>query len=304
MRVTFLGTGGGVPTSKRNLLSIAVRRENELLLFDVGEGTQRQMIFAKVGCRRNMKVFITHMHGDHILGLPGLIQTMSMLNRGTSLDVYGPHGIVEFVDFIVNSFHFNLTFQINTHEVGEGTIYEDKDYSICATWGDHVIPNLAYALVEKKRMGRFYLEKALKLGVPKGPLWSRLQHGENVQLPDGRVIKSSEVTGPKRAGRKIVYSGDTKFSENIIKLAQGADLLIHEATLDDDYVERASEEGHSTSSQAAMIAKKAGVKKLLLIHISARYIDDVSIMVEQARKIFPETYVAEDLMSIEVPLKD
>jgi ribonuclease Z len=304
MRVTFLGTGGGVPTSKRNLLSIAVRRENELLLFDVGEGTQRQMIFARVGCRRNMKVFITHMHGDHILGLPGLIQTMSMLDRGTSLDVYGPQGIVEFVDFIVNSFHFDLTFQINTHEVGEGTIYEGKDYSICAAWGDHVIPNLAYALVEKKRMGRFYPEKALKLGVPKGSLWFRLQHGEDVQLPDGRVIQSSEVTGPKRAGRKIVYSGDTKSSEDIIKLSQGADLLIHEATLDDDYAERASKEGHSTSSQAAMVAKKAGVKKLILTHISARYIDDVSIMVEQARKIFPETYIAEDLMSIEVPLKD
>jgi ribonuclease Z len=225
-----------------------------------------------------------------------------MLNRSPPLDVYGPKGIMEFMDFIVNSFNFNLTFQINAHEIGEGTIYEEKEYSICAAWGDHILPNLAYALVEKKRMGRFYPENALKLEIPKGSLWSRLQRGEDVQLQDGRIIKSLDVTGPKRDGRKIVYSGDTKFSENIVKFAKGADLLIHEATLDDDYAERTGEEGHSTSSQAALAAKEADVKKLFLTHISARYIYDVSVLVEQARKIFPETYVAEDLMSIEVPL--
>jgi len=303
LKVTFLGTGGGIPNPKRNLPSIAVRREGELLLFDVGEGTQRQMTLAKVGLRREMKIFITHMHGDHVLGLPGLIQTMAMLDRDAPLEVYGPQGVKDFVNFIVKNFHFDLTFQINIYEIEEGVIYQSKEYDVVATWGEHVIPSVAYALVEKERAGRFYPEKAEELGVSKGPLWFKLQHGENVQLPNGRIVKASDVTGPKRPGRKIVYSGDTRFSDNIVRLAKGADLLIHESTLDDELAERAYDEGHSTPSQAALVAKKAGATKLFLTHISSRYANDASIMVEQARKIFPETYLAEDLMSVEVPLK-
>jgi ribonuclease Z len=304
LTVTFLGTSGSVPTSKRALPAIVFRRKDELLLFDCGEGLQRQMIQANIGFHRKMKVFVTHMHGDHVLGLPGLLQTMSLLERERKLDIYGPIGIKAFVEAIKQTVQFALTFPINVYEIeDEGIVCREKEYEIHATWVEHVIPSLAYALVEKPRSGRFFPEKARRLGVEEGPLWAKLQQGTNIRLPNGRVIKSEEVTGPLRMGRKIVYTGDTKPTENLAKLAENADLLIHDATFDDELIERALEDGHSTPSQAAETAKRANVKWLILTHISARYRDG-SVLVEQARKIFSKADVAEDLMKIDIPLKD
>jgi len=299
LRIVFLGTGGSTPSVHRNLPAIAVRRGAELILFDCGEGTQRQMMFAKVGFCRKMKIFISHMHGDHVLGLPGLFQTMSLLGRKHSLEIFGPKGICEFVDAVTETVEYNLTFSIEKREVGEGLVCKGKEYGMFAVWADHGIPNLAYALVENERPGRFFPEKAKKLGVPQGRLWSRLQQGGIVEL-GGRVVKSDEVTGPPRPGRKIVYSGDTRPCDAVERLALNADLLIHDCTLDDELVEKALEQGHSTPSQVASIARKVAVKKLILTHISVRY-EESKTLLEQAKKTFPNVQVAEDLMEIEVP---
>jgi len=304
LRVIFLGTAGSVPTIKRSLPAILIQRKGEQIMFDCGEGVQRQMIKAKVGFHRKMKVFITHMHGDHVLGLPGLLQTMALLDRERKLDVYGPPGIKRFLEDIRETVQFVLTFPMEIHEIHEaGVVCEEQEYAVQAVWANHVIPSLAYALVEKPRPGKFYPEKAKVLGVPEGPLWSKLQHGHKAKLQDGRVVKPEDVTGPLRTGRKIVYSGDTRPFKGFVKFAAGADLLIHDATLDDELAERAEEDGHSTPDQAAKHAKKAKVKQLILTHISARY-DDTSILLEQAQKIFKNTQVAEDFMKIEIPLLD
>jgi len=304
LRVVFLGTAGSVPTPKRSLPAILIQRKGEQIMFDCGEGVQRQMIKARVGFHRKMKVFVTHMHGDHVLGLPGLLQTMALLDRERKLDVYGPPGIKRFLEDIRETVQFVLTFPVEVHEIGEaGVVCEEEEYFVQAVWANHVIPSLAYALVEKPRPGKFYPEKAEALGIPEGPLWSKLQHGHKVKLLDGRVVKPQDVTGPPRSGRKIVYTGDTRPFKGFAKFAAGADLLIQDATLDDELAETAEEDGHSTPSQAAKNAKKAKVKQLILTHVSARY-KDTSILLEQAQKTFKNTQVAEDFMKIEIPLLD
>lgn len=304
LSIIFLGTSGSTPTPQRSLPAIAIKRKGEIILFDCGEGVQRQMIMAKLSFHRKMKVFITHMHGDHVLGLPGLIQTMSLFDREKELKIYGPKGIGEFIEAIQRTVQYTLTFPIEIHEINEnGTICEEDEYAVLAVKADHVIPSFALALVEKPRPGKFYPEKARRLGIPEGPLWSKLQKGHAITLPDGRVVKPSQVVGPPRPGRKIVYSGDTRPCTNVIKLAENADLLIHDSTLDDELVDKAYEDGHSTPSQAAEIAKKAGVKMLALTHISARY-KSAEKLLQQAKKIFPNVFVAEDFMKIEIPLKN
>jgi len=302
LRVVFLGTAGSIPTPERGLPAIALQRKGELILFDCGEGTQRQMIRAKVGLHRKTKVFVTHMHGDHVLGLPGLLQTMSLLDREKKLEVYGPPGIEAFVEAMKRTVQFNLTFPVEAYEVREaGVVCKEQEYEVQAVWADHETPSLAYALTEYPRPGRFHPEKARMLGVPEGPLWSELQHGRAVKLPRGRTVEPKEVLGPQRPGRKIAYSGDTRPSKDLVKLAEEADLLIYEATFDDELQDRAQEDGHSTPSQAAKVAKEAKAKRLVLTHISSRY-RDPGILLEQARKVFPKVSIAEDFMKINIPL--
>jgi len=304
LRLVFLGTAGSVPTPKRSLPAILIQRKGEQVMFDCGEGVQRQMIKVKTGFHRKMKVFISHMHGDHVLGLPGLLQTMALLDRQKKLEVYGPSGIKRFIEDIRETVQFVLTFPVEIHEINKaGVVCEEEEYAVIAVWANHVIPNLAYALVEKPRPGRFYPEIAKALNVPEGPLWSKLQHGHKVRLSDGRVVKPEDVAGLLRPGRKIVYTGDTRPFKGFVKFAASADLLIHDATLDEELSERAEEDGHSTPNQAAINAKKARAKRLILTHISARY-DDTSMILEQARKIFRNTQVAEDFMKIDIPLLD
>ncbi len=304
LRVVFLGTAGSIPTLQRSLPAIAVQRKGELILFDSGEGVQRQMIRAGIGFHRKTKVFITHMHGDHVLGLPGLFQTMSLLDRERKLEVYGPSGIRAFVEATQQTVQFTLTFPIEVFEIEDaGVVCKEREYEVHAIWVDHVISSLAYALTEKPRPGRFHPEKARSLKVPQGPLWSKLQHGSAIDLPNGRVVKPNKVLGPPRPGRKIVYTGDTRPIENLAEFAESADLLIHEATFDDDLWERAREDGHSTPGQAAGTAKKAGTKRLVLTHISARY-KESSLLLEQAKKVFPYVDLAEDFMKIDLPLSE
>ncbi len=303
LQVIFLGTGGSIPTPQRGLSAVAIRRKAELLLFDCGEGTQRQMIQAGVSFHRNTKIFITHMHGDHILGLAGLLQTMSLLDREKKLQIYGPQGIKAFVDAISQTVRFTLIFPVEVSELEAGLICKEREYEVYAAPSNHITPGFAYALTEKPRPGRFHPEKAKALGVPEGRLWSKLQDGSSVKLPEGYVVNPEMVLGSSRPGRKIVYTGDTMPAENLVRLAENADLLIHEATFSDELAERAGEDGHSTPSQAAETAKEAGVKQLVLTHISARY-RDTSLLLEQARKVFPNTELAEDFLKIELPLSE
>lgn len=302
--VVFLGTAGSVPTPQRSLPAIAIRRKNEIILFDCGEGLQRQMIKARVSFHRKTKVFITHMHGDHVLGLPGLLQTMSLMNRDKVLEIYGPPGVAAFVKAIEETVKFVPTFSVHVKEIEKsGVACKEKEYEVHAIWVDHSTPTLAYALVEKPRSGKFYPEKAKALGVPEGPLWSKLQQGSRVELPDKRTVKPEEVLGSSRPGRKIVYTGDTRPTENLVDFAKNADLLVHETTFDDELFETAQEEGHSTPSGAAETAKKAKVKLLVLTHLSARY-KNTDVLLEQAKKIFAKVDAAEDFMKIELPLLD
>ncbi len=302
LRIIFLGTSASIPTNNRSLPSVVIQREGDVLMFDCGEGTQRQMIRAGIGLNRKMRVFITHMHGDHVLGLPGMIQTMSLLGRDKKLQIYGPDGIKAFIDAIINTVKFWLGFPIEVHEIGEEhPACREENYEVHSVWAEHSIPSLAYALIEKPRPGRFHPEKAMELGVPKGPAWSILQKGMNIKLPNGRIVKPEDVLGPPRPGRKIVYASDTRPSDRIVELARGADVLIHEATFSDEMVDRAMEDGHSTPSEAAEVALKAGVKLLILTHISARY-GDPKTLFEQAKKIFPNVHIPNDLDKIEIPL--
>jgi len=252
LQVIFLGTAGSVPTTKRSLPAIAIRRKGELILFDCGEGVQRQMVKAGLGFNKKMKVFVTHMHGDHVLGLPGLIQTMSLLDRTKKMEIYGPVGLEDFIEAFERTVQFALTFPLEVVEIeDEGLVCEEKEYEIYAAWADHSAPAFAYSLVEKPRPGKFYPEKAKALGIPKGVLWSKLQHGSAVKLPDGRVVEPEEVVGPPRPGRKIVYTGDSRASESLVKLAENADLLIHDCTFDAFDTESSGENCKKSKGEAA-----------------------------------------------------
>ena len=295
-----MGTAGSFPTANRSLSAVAVRRKGELILLDCGEGTQQRINRAKIGFRPKMKILVTHLHGDHILGIPGILQTMSLFDRKSSLKIYGPEGIGDFIKCIKQTVRFELTFPVEVHEVSEGIICREEEYTIHAAWMEHSVPCLAYALVESDRSGRFYPEKATSLGVPEGFLWSSLQSGSDVTLPDGRVVRAGEVVGPSRRGRKLVYAVDTRPCDAVLRLAEGADLLIYEATLDDSLAEKAVENYHSTPSQGAEIAKEAGVRMLMLTHISGRY-DSMDGFLGKAREIFLSTQIAEDLMVVKVP---
>jgi ribonuclease Z len=302
IQVTFLGTAASVPTPERSLPAVLIQRGNEQLMLDCGEGVQRQIIKAKTGLHKKMKVFISHMHGDHVLGLPGLLQTMALMDRQKKVDVYAPVGIRQFLEGTKEVLNFALTFPVEVHEIRTaGIVCNEQEYVVEATWANHAIPSLAYAFVEKPRPGKFYPGKAKTLGVPESELWSQLQHGKQVTMSNGTIVKPEMVVGKLRQGRKIVYSGDTKPFEGFAQFAAGADLVIHEATLDDALAEKAAEDGHSTPSQAAEAAVRAKAKKLVLTHISARYAD-ANMLLGQAQKIFKETVVAEDFMRLELPL--
>ncbi len=302
LEVWFLGTGGSIPSPGRGLPSIAIRRRGELLIFDIGEGTQKQIIKLGLGFPSKMRIFITHLHGDHIFGLPGLLQTLSMLHREHPLQVYGPRGTREFLDPLLATGLVKATFPVLLREVVGGEVLDFGEYEIRTALGKHSVANIAYALVEKPRPGKFYPEKARELGVPEGPLWSKLQRGESVEV-GGRVVHPQQVLGPPRRGRKVVYSGDTAKCSSVVELARGADLLIHEATFSKSLTERAERDLHSTSVWAAEVAKEAGAKLLALVHISPRYADP-KVLEQEAREIFSNTFIPNDGDCIAIPLPD
>jgi len=302
MKVVTLGTGGAIPTARRSLPATAVIRQGEMLLFDCGEGAQLQMRRAHTGFGRLTKVFISHLHGDHLAGLPGLLMTMALLSRDMPLKILGPPGLKRFVKVARDTFRFRCEYQIMVLEIEGGRVDEGPGYWVEAHPMDHSIFTLGYALTEEDRPGEFNLKRALELGVPEGPLFGRLQRGQSVALEDGRVIHPQEVLGDPRRGRKFVYALDTRPCPAVVELAKEADLLVHDGMFAQELVDDAQQMGHSTAEQAAQVAREAGVRHLLLSHISQRYRDE-KILLEEARKVFPQSTVARDLMSVEIPLR-
>ncbi len=303
LRVTFLGTGGSLPTPERNPSAIMINREGELMLFDCGEGTQQQMMRAKTGMKALSSIFITHFHADHILGIPGLIQTMSFHGRTEPLKIYGPHWIHEFARILSSLGYYKLRFDIDAIDLNPGDVIKRNEYCIVALKTEHSVPSLGYALIENERIGKFNRQKAIEMGIPPGPLFSKLHRGESVEV-DGKTIHSKDVVGECRPGRKLVYTGDTRPCKTILEASKNADLLIHDSTLAKDQQEWAIESMHSTAEEAATLAKEANVRKLVLTHISSRYSDDSTLLLEEAKEIFENVVVAEDLMQFDVPFRD
>jgi len=304
LRIVFLGTSGSIPTLKRSLPSVVVQCSREQLMFDCGENVQRQMMQAKVSFHRKMKVFITHLHGDHVLGLPGLLQTMALMDRKEPVQIYGPPGLTDFLVCTKETLNFGLTFPVEIFEIrSEGVVCDKEEYRIITTKTNHAVESYAFAFVEKPRPGKFYPKKALAKGVAAGEMRSKLQHGEEIKLPDGTLVKPSEVMGPMRSGRKIIYTGDTKPFEAFASFADNADIVIHDCTFDDSLTEKADVDGHSTPCQAAAQAKAAGAKLLVLSHISARY-PNAELLLNQAKEVFPNSMLAEDFMELELPLSE
>jgi ribonuclease Z len=302
LSILFLGTGGSWPSVKRNVSSVALKRAGEIILFDCGEGTQRQFQKSKLSYMQISKIFITHFHGDHFLGLPGLIQTMQLNDREMPLHIYGPKGMIKLLSQLLSLGYFKPNYEIIGCELDGGDILEFDGYKISAMRVKHGIPALAYCLEEGMRPGKFDKPKALKLGIIEGPMFSNLQKGKTIILEDGRKITPNMVLGPSRKGRKIVFSGDTKPIDEMINFAKNADVLIHDATFDSELEDLSSDYGHTTASQAAEIAKKASVDKLFLIHISPRY-NENNVLEEEAKKIFKNSVVPKDLQEFEIKLK-
>ncbi len=302
IRVVFLGTAASRPTVGRNVSGVLMQRLGETLLFDCGEGTQRQMMRYGTGFSLH-DIFFTHMHADHILGLPGLLRTMGLQGREEPMSLYCARGEAEIVDAAVHLGVERVPFPVEIRELEAGQAVERDGYDIVPFATRHGRHSLGYALVEHDRLGRFDPARARELGVPEGPLFGRLHKGEAVEV-DGRTIDPTEVVGPARPGRRLVYTGDTRPQDTTVLHARDADLLIHEATFADEEADRARETEHSTAREAAQVAKDAGALRLVLTHISPRYGVDPSTREEEAREVFPGTLVARDGMEVEVPYPD
>jgi len=301
MKIVFLGTGGSWPSPERNVSAIAVKRNSEVILFDCGEGTQRQLMHSSVSFMQISKIFITHFHGDHFLGLAGLIQSMSLNNRDSELEIYGPDCCEILIDSMTGLGHYTTTYPIKARDVAPGDIIKFDEYKVRVAEASHAVPALMYSLEENPRPGKFDKPKALELGIPEGRYFSQLQQGKNIEH-DGKTFTPDMVLGPPRPGRKIVYTGDTRPCDAVLELAKGCDVLIHDSTTALDLQEKSNSYGHSSSAQAALAAKKSGTVKLFLTHISPRY-DETEQLLADAVEIFENSEVAEDFTEYEVKYK-
>jgi ribonuclease Z len=303
LNVTFLGTAGSLPTPERNPSAILINREGEMLLFDCGEGTQRQMMRARTGMMRLNYIFLTHLHADHILGIPGLLETMAFQGRKKPLIIAGPTHTLRLVDTFKTVCYFSRDFEVQAVELKPEDILYMDGYQVEAVETNHSVPSLGYCLKEDPRLGRFNRDAAITLGIPPGPLFGKLQHGQSVEV-GGKMIHPDQVMGHPRLGRKIVYTGDTRPCRTVEVASDGADLLIHDCALADDMADWARETKHSTAGEAAQVAKRAKVRQLALTHISSRYSEDTFPLLRDAKSIFERTIVAEDLMALEIRLRD
>lgn len=304
LSVRFLGTSASRPTVERNVTSLAIRRGGETFLFDCGEGTQRQMM--RYGVSFNLgDIFFTHMHADHILGVTGLIRTMALQGRTEPMRLYGPPKSERLLRQAVTLGSDKQHFPISYFEMTPGEPIQRDGYVIQPFSVEHGgALALGLAIIESPRLGRFNPDLARAMGIPEGPLWGQIHKGQEITLPDGRVVHPSELVGPTRSGRKLVFTGDARPSDTTIEVAAGADLLIHEATFADEEAPLAIETGHSTAREAATVAERGAVKRLVLTHISSRYSHDVQELAKEARSVFPSAVVARDGMEIVIPFDD
>jgi ribonuclease Z len=317
LRVTFLGTGGAVPTTGRNTSVLFVQREGDRLLFDCGEGTQRQMMRFGTGFTVS-HLFVTHTHGDHVLGIPGLLQTWDFNDREAPVAIHAPNGTRETIRRLTRVTGAPPDFPVRINEVGPGDVALSRDdYEVRTFEVDHRATAVGYALVEDDRKGRFDRERAEELGVPPGPMFSALHDDRAVELDDGRiveppieledgpVVRREDVVGASRPGRRLVYTGDTRPSTATVEAAADADLLVHDATFTEDRRERASETGHATAAQAAEIGNRAGAKRLALTHVSSRYAGEAHRLEDEAREVFEgEAFLPDDGDRREIPYPD
>jgi ribonuclease Z len=297
----FLGTAGSAPTASRGTSSTLVRRGGDRLLVDCGEGTQRQLLRSEAGLTDLEQVFLTHLHADHVLGLPGMLKTFALRGRDIPIAVYGPRGtkgLLQALGVVIG----RLTYELRIVELGPGDEVERDGYRLVPFAVKHGATALGYALSEDERPGRFDVAAADALGIPDGPLRGALQRGEEVTSPDGRTVRPSEVLGPARRGRAVVLTGDTAPVATVVDAAAGADVLVHEATFLAEERARAQETEHSTAGEAALVAREAGVTLLALTHVSSRY--SGSDVEAEARQLFPDTVVPRDFDVIEVPLPE
>lgn len=298
MRIIFLGTSAALPTRNRGLSCICIEREGEILMFDAGEGAQMAYLRAGLGWNKPMRIFITHMHGDHCIGILGMLQTMSMKERTRPLEIYGPAGIDEFLAENIRILNFGVSFPVMISTVDQGEVVGAGAYSVLAHRAAHSVEAYSYVLEEGERPGRFHRDRAEKLGVPEGELWGRLQAGRQVVV-DGRTVGPADVMGPPRRGRKIGISGDTRPTPQLEEFFRGCDYLVFDSTFADRLRERAIETFHSTAAEAATLARNAGVSHLILTHFSARH-GSVVELAGEAGAIHGSVTAAEDLLEIEV----
>ena len=311
MQVTFLGTSSGVPTRGRNVSAVALRlpQRSELWLFDCGEGTQHQFLRSELRVSQLRRIFITHMHGDHVFGLPGLLASLGLAGTCNGIDLYGPDPLRDYLEGVLRTSSTRIGYPLRSHRVKDAAasgavLLDDDDITVRCTKLIHRVPAYAYRVDQKPRAGRFDVEQARALGIPPGPIYAELKAGREVVLDDGRIINGASLCGPERPGCSVVYCTDTVFSEAAVELAQGADLLIHESTFSHAEAEMAFARQHSTSTMAAQTALAAGVKQLMLTHLSPRYVPGNPVtpddLLNEARAIFPNTELAKDFLSVEV----
>ena len=301
LSVLFLGTAASAPTSRRGLAAHLIRRGGDRILVDCGEGTQRQLLRSGAGLVDVDEILLTHCHADHFLGLPGLLKTFGLRAREAPLHLFGPAGLralMASMDPVIG----RLPYRLELVELRPGDALDRDGYRISAIATDHGIPSLGYALVEDERPGRFDLDAARRLGVPEGPMFGLLQHGQAVTLASGETIAPADVVGAARPGRTVVFSGDTRPCRALFDAAAGADVLVHEATFLEDERDRAAETGHTTAMQAARLARDAGVRLLALTHLSTRYLGRE--IAAEAVAEFPETVVPRDFDTIDLPLPE
>jgi len=307
VEVTFLGTSSGVPTRARNVSSVALRltQRGEIWLFDCGEGTQHQILRSELKTSQLKKIFVTHMHGDHIFGLMGLLASCGLGAHAENVEVYGPPGLDAYLKACMKYSQTYFPYGVHFKTVSPGVIYEDDEYIVSTEMLKHRVTAFGYRISEKDKAGKFDVEKAKKMGIPSGPVYGRLKKGETITLDDGRTINGSQLCGPTEIGRKFVYCTDTVFCESAIALSEDADVLIHEATFAHQDAQMAFERMHSTTTMAAQVALAAQVKKLIMTHFSPRYAPGNTLqlndLLKEAQAIFPETILAYDFLSYEIP---
>ncbi len=311
MNITFLGTSSGVPTLTRNVSSLALKlsQKAEVWLFDCGEGTQHQLIKSTIKSSQIRKIFITHMHGDHIYGLPGLLATLGLSGNSKGIDIYGPSNLKNFISSALKNSYCKISFPLKFFEVENSAqtntiLFEDELMEVKCASLKHRLPAFGYRVNEKDKPGQFNLEKAKKLNIPEGPIYGRLHSGQKVKLEDGRILNGNDFCGEPRKGESFVYCTDTIFSKRAVELSKNVDLLVHESTFSDKDEEMAFEKLHSTTIMAAKTALLSNAKKLVLTHISPRYTPKSLVkpvdLLNEAKQIFPNTFLAKDFLTTKI----